>query len=67
MEYKGIWIVFLSLWFLLGVAVAVFPSRSGDGGAGTRFLASVQFSRKAVWQPHTMRQPEYQFLPTPTA
>jgi hypothetical protein len=25
MEYKGIWIVFLTLWFLLGAAVAVFP------------------------------------------
>ncbi len=25
MEYRGIWIVFLTLWFLLGVAVAVFP------------------------------------------
>jgi hypothetical protein len=25
MEYKGIWIVFLTLWFLLGASVAVFP------------------------------------------
>lgn len=25
MEYRGIWIVFLALWFLLGVAVAAFP------------------------------------------
>jgi hypothetical protein len=25
MEYKGIWIVFLMIWFLLGAAVAVFP------------------------------------------
>jgi hypothetical protein len=25
MEYRGIWIVFLTLWFLLGVAVAGFP------------------------------------------
>jgi hypothetical protein len=25
MEYRGIWIVFLALWFLLGVAVAGFP------------------------------------------
>ena len=25
MEYRGIWIVFLTLWFLLGVAVAVLP------------------------------------------
>jgi hypothetical protein len=25
MEYKGFWIVFLTLWFLLGAAVAVYP------------------------------------------
>jgi len=25
MEYRGIWIVFLTLWLLLGVAVAAFP------------------------------------------
>jgi hypothetical protein len=25
MEYREIWIVFLALWFLLGVAVAAFP------------------------------------------
>jgi hypothetical protein len=25
MEYKGIWIVFLALWLVLGAAVAVFP------------------------------------------
>jgi hypothetical protein len=25
MEYRGIWIIFLTLWFLLGVAVAAFP------------------------------------------
>lgn len=25
MEYRGTWIVFLTLWFLLGVAVAAFP------------------------------------------
>ena len=25
MEYKGIWIVFLTVWFLLGASVAIFP------------------------------------------
>lgn len=25
MKYRGIWIVFLTLWFLLGIAVAIFP------------------------------------------
>jgi hypothetical protein len=25
MEYKGIWIVFLAVWFVLGFSVAVFP------------------------------------------
>jgi hypothetical protein len=25
MENRGIWIVFLTLWFLLGIAVAAFP------------------------------------------
>jgi len=25
MEYKGIWIVFLTVWFLLGASVAVLP------------------------------------------
>jgi len=25
MGYKGIWIVFLTAWFLLGASVAVFP------------------------------------------
>ena len=25
MEYKGIWIAFLTIWFLLGAAVAIVP------------------------------------------
>jgi len=27
MEYRGIWIVFCALWFLLGAAIAGYPVR----------------------------------------
>jgi hypothetical protein len=46
MEYKGIWIVFLTVWFLLGASVAIFPVavarllRGGRDLPSSRMLAA---------------------------
>lgn len=46
MEYKGIWVAFLTIWFLLGASVAVFPIavarllRGGRAAPPSRLLAA---------------------------
>lgn len=57
MEYKGIWIVFLTVCFLLGASVAVFPVvvarllRGGRGLPPSRLLAAASERRDCSgWQ-----------------
>jgi hypothetical protein len=48
MEYKGIWIVFLAVWILLGASVAVFPVAVVRLLRGGRDLPSPQLL--AAWR-----------------